>query len=142
MQGTGPASVLEGVYVANVTPFRDDERYGVDVDAYLGHVSWLAGQGVTGVIPFGTNGEGPSVAAAEKRAVLDALAPAVGPLHVVPTVAEGNLPDTLDLLAYLDDLPVRAVMVLPPYFFKPVETDGLRRFYQCVPTPTPHPVLV
>ena len=33
-----PAGVLEGVYVANVTPFRDDERYSIDVDAYLGHV--------------------------------------------------------------------------------------------------------
>ncbi len=142
MDGAVPASVLEGVYVANVTPFRDDERYTVDVDAYLGHVTWLAGRGVTGIIPFGTNGEGPSVAAAEKRAVLDALVPAAGPLHVVPTVAEGNLPDTLDLLAYLDDLPVRAVMVLPPYYFKPVSADGLRRFYDRVLAATRHPVIV
>ena len=142
MHGADPADVLAGVYVANVTPFRDDERYSIDVDAYLGHVTWLAGRGVTGVIPFGTNGEGPSIAAAEKRAVLDALVPAVGPLHVVPTVAEGNLPDTLDLIAYLDDLPLRAVMVLPPYYFKPVSADGLRRFYDRVLAATRHPVVV
>ncbi len=142
MQANDPAAVLAGVYVANVTPFHADERYGVDVEAYLAHVRWLAGKGVTGVIPFGTNGEGPSVTVAEKRAVLDALLPAEGGLHVVPTVAEGNLPDTLDLLSYLEDLPVRAVMVLPPYFFKPVETDGLRRFYDCVLTATRHPVVV
>ncbi len=142
MQPDDPAAVLEGVYVANVTPFRDDGRYGVDVGAYLAHVRWLAEKGVTGVIPFGTNGEGPSVTVAEKRAVLDALLPAEGGLHVVPTVAEGNLPDTLDLLSYLEDLPVRAVMVLPPYFFKPVETDGLRRFYDCVLAATRHPVVV
>src|SRR3712207_8168909 len=117
---TDPADLLAGVYVANVTPFRDDERFSIDLDAYLGHVRWLADGGVTGVIPFGTNGEGPSVAPAEKRAVLAALVPAAGPLHVVPTVAEGDLPDTLDLLAFLDDLPVRAVIVLPPSFFKPV----------------------
>jgi 4-hydroxy-tetrahydrodipicolinate synthase len=142
MQPVDPASVLEGVYVANVTPFRDDERFSVDVDAYLGHVRWLAGRGVTGVIPFGTNGEGPSVTVAEKRAVLDALVPVAGSLHVVPTVAEGNLPDTLDLLAYLEDLPVRAVMVLPPYYFKPVSTDGLRRFYDRVLGATRHPVVM
>jgi 4-hydroxy-tetrahydrodipicolinate synthase len=133
MQNADPATLLEGVYVANVTPFRDDERYSIDVDAYLGHVSWLAGQGVRGVIPFGTNGEGPSVSVAEKRAVLDAL---------VPAVAEGNLPDTLDLLAYLEDLPVRAVMVLPPYYFKPVSADGLRRFYDRVLAATHHPVVM
>ncbi len=142
MQGAAPASVLEGVYVANVTPFRDDERYSIDVDAYLGHVTWLAGHGVTGVIPFGTNGEGPSVAVGEKRAVLDALVPVAGSLHVVPTVAEGNLPDTLDLLDHLEDLPVRAVMVLPPYYFKPVSTAGLRLFYERVLAATRHPVVL
>jgi dihydrodipicolinate synthase/N-acetylneuraminate lyase len=138
----GPASVLEGVYVANVTPFRDDERFSIDVDSYLGHVRWLAGHGVTGVIPFGANGEGPSVTTQEKRTVLDALVPVAGSLQVVPTVAEGNLPDTLDLLAYLNDLPVRAVMVLPPYYFKPVPAEGLRRFYEHVLAATRHPVVV
>ncbi len=137
-----PAGTLEGVYVANVTPFRDDDRFSVDVDSYLAHVRWLAGHGVTGVIPFGTNGEGPSVAAHEKRAVLDALLDEAGSLQVVPTVAEGNLPDTLDLLAHLDDLPVAAVMVLPPYYFKPVESEGLRLFYERVLAATRHPVVV
>ncbi len=142
MQPDDPATVLEGVYAANVTPFRDDERFTIDVDAYLAHVRWLAEAGVTGVIPFGTNGEGPSVAVREKRAVLDALVPEAAQLHVVPTVAEGNLPDTLDLLAYLDDLPVRAVMVLPPYYFKPVSAEGLRLFYERVLAATRHPVVM
>jgi len=138
----GPADVLEGVYVANVTPFRDDERYSIDVDSYVAHVRWLADNGVTGVIPFGTNGEGPSVAAHEKRVVLDALVPEAGSLQIVPTVAEANLPDTLDLLADLEELPIRAVMVLPPYYFKPVDTQGLRRFYQRVLAVTSHPVVL
>ncbi len=142
MQSDDPAGVLEGVYVANVTPFRDDERFSIDVGSYLAHVGWLAEQGVTGVIPFGTNGEGPSVSTREKRAVLKALLPAAGALHVVPTVAEGNLPDTLDLLAELQDLPVRAVMVLPPYYFRPASTDGLRIFYERVLAATRHPVVV
>jgi len=51
--------VLEGVYVANATPFRDDASMSVDMDAYLAHVDWLAGMGVRGMVPFGTNGEGP-----------------------------------------------------------------------------------
>jgi 4-hydroxy-tetrahydrodipicolinate synthase len=139
----GPTDVLQGVYVANVTPFRDDDRFSVDVAAYVAHVRWLAANGVTGIIPFGTNGEGPSVAAHEKRAVLDALLGEVdSSLHVVPTVAEGNLPDTLDQVAYLQDLPVRAVMVLPPYYFKPVEPEGLRVFYERVLAATSHPVVI
>ncbi|WP_432535240.1 dihydrodipicolinate synthase family protein [Kineococcus arenarius] len=137
-----PAILLEGVYVANVTPFRDDERASIDLEAYLGHVRWLADAGVTGVVPFGTNGEGPSVATREKAEVLEAVVAAAGPLHVVATVAEGTLPDTLDLLAHLDGLPVRALLVLPPWYFRPVADEGLRRFYDRVLAATRHPVVV
>lgn len=49
---------IEGVYVANVTPFGDDGTLAVDEEAYLEHVAWLAEMGVRGVVPFGTNGEG------------------------------------------------------------------------------------
>ena len=142
MPSEPPTSVLEGVYVANVTPFIDDDRFSIDIDAYLAHVQWLAGQGVTGIVPFGTNGEGPSIAASEKRQVFDALAANAQGLQIIATVAEANLPDTLDQLAFLDDLPVRAVMVLPPYYFKPVETEGLRVFFERVIAATRHPVVL
>jgi dihydrodipicolinate synthase/N-acetylneuraminate lyase len=33
-----------GVYAANVTPFRDDRDFTLDVDAYLQHVAWLAAE--------------------------------------------------------------------------------------------------
>src|SRR3712207_8767998 len=55
------AAMIEGVYVANVTPFRDDASLSLGVGAYLEHVRWLGEQGVRGMVPFGTNGEDPSV---------------------------------------------------------------------------------
>lgn len=139
---TRPPQDLDGVWVANVTPFQAGERYPVNLDSYLGHVQWLAGHGVTGVVPFGTNGEGPSVAAHEKRPVFEALARDAYGLRVIATVAEANLPDTLDQLAFLEDLPVAAVMVLPPYYFKPVGVEGLRLFYEQVLAATSHPLVV
>ncbi|HEX6515711.1 MAG TPA: dihydrodipicolinate synthase family protein [Nocardioidaceae bacterium] len=135
-------TVLEGVYVANVTPFRDDADRSLDTRAYLAHVRWLAGNDVTGVVPFGTNGEGPSVATGEKTTVLDALVEEDLGIQLLPTVAEGNLPDTLALLSHVDRLPVAGVLVLPPYFFKPVDVAGLRDFYQRVLDATRHRVLV
>jgi dihydrodipicolinate synthase/N-acetylneuraminate lyase len=142
MPTESPTSLLEGVYVANITPFSDDERFSIDIDAYLAHVHWLASHGVTGIVPFGTNGEGPSVAAREKRPVFQALAASAGELQIIATVAEANLPDTLDQLAFLNDLPVRAVMALPPYYFKPAETEGLRAFYERALAVTRHPVVL
>jgi len=137
-----PAAVLQGVYAANVTPFLDDDRYSIDHRSYGAHVRWLADHGVTGIVPFGTNGEGPSIAAREKRPVFEVLAEAAADLQIIATVAEANLPDTLDQLAFLDDLPVRAVMVMPPYYFKPVETEGLKIFFERVVAVTRHPVVL
>jgi len=142
MPSEQPAALLEGVYVANVTPFLDDDRFSIDMEAYLGHVEWLASQGVTGIVPFGTNGEGPSIAAREKRPVFEALVARTGDLQIIATVAEGNLPDTLDQVRFLQDLPVRAVLVLPPYYWKPAEIEGLRVYYERVLAATRHPVVV
>jgi dihydrodipicolinate synthase/N-acetylneuraminate lyase len=133
--------LLHGVYVANVTPFNADPARSIDVTAYRNHVRWLAGHGVDGIVPFGTNGEGPSVATHEKLSVLEELAADDLGIRMVPTVAEGNLPDTVALLERLNDLAVTAVLVLPPYFFKPVDPAGMKAFYERVLEVSRHPVL-
>jgi len=128
--------MIEGVYVAAVTPFRDD--FSIDLDAYRAHVAWLAERGVTGIVAFGTNGEGPSVSATEKLEVLRALTD----VQVIPTVAEANLPATLELIEALNDFDVPGVMVLPPYFFKPASADGLRAFFEPAVDASRHPVVL
>jgi dihydrodipicolinate synthase/N-acetylneuraminate lyase len=133
---------IEGVYVANVTPFRDDGPLAVDEDAYLEHVSWLAEMGVQGVVPFGTNGEGPSVTLGEKLRVLEALFGRELPIQVIPAVMQGSLPETLEMLRALEDYPATAVLVLPPYYFKPVEPEGMVRFYEMALGATGHTAIV
>jgi dihydrodipicolinate synthase/N-acetylneuraminate lyase len=133
---------LEGVYVANVTPFEDDGSFAVDEDAYLDHVSWLAEMGVRGIVPFGTNGEGPSVTLGEKLRVLEALFGRGFPIQIIPAVMQNNLPETLEMLRVLEDYPAAAVLVLPPYYFKPVEPEGMVRFYEPVLEATGHTTIV
>ncbi len=133
---------IEGVYVANVTPMRDDASLSVDVDSYLAHVSWLSEMGVRGVVPFGTNGEGPSVTLREKLRVLEELFARDLSIQVIPAVMQGNLPETLEMVGALEDYPVAAVLVLPPYYFKPASAEGLSRFFEPVLEATSHPVIL
>jgi dihydrodipicolinate synthase/N-acetylneuraminate lyase len=133
---------IEGVYVANVTPIKDDAALSVDVDSYLDHVSWLAEMGVRGVVPFGTNGEGPSLTLKEKLRVLEALFARDLPVQVIPAVMQGNLPETLEMVEALEEYPATAVLVLPPYYFKPASPEGLRRFFEPVLERTGHPVIL
>ena len=133
---------IEGVYVANVTPMKDDASLSVDVDSYLAHVSWLAKMGVRGIVPFGTNGEGPSLTLGEKLRILDELFARDLPLQVIPAVMQGNLPDTLEMVEALDGYPATAVLVLPPYYFKPASAEGLRRFFEPVIQRTGHSIIL
>jgi dihydrodipicolinate synthase/N-acetylneuraminate lyase len=133
---------IEGVYVANVTPFVDDGSLAVDEDAYLEHVSWLAEMGVRGIVPFGTNGEGPSLTLGEKLRGLEALFGRGLPVQVIPAVMQNNLPETLEMLRALEDYPATAVLVLPPYYFKPVEPQGMVRFYESALAATGHTAIV
>lgn len=133
---------LEGVYAAVVTPFKQDASYSLDVHAYLSHAEWLTERGVRGLVAFGTNGEGPSVGMGEKTGTLEALFSRGLSAEIVPTVAQGNLPDTLEMLRRVDGYPAEAVMVLPPYYFKPVQEEGLRSFYEAVLEATRHPVIL
>ena len=133
---------IEGVYVANVTPFEDDRSFSVDEEAYLDHASWLAEMGVRGIVPFGTNGEGPSVTLDEKLRVLEVLFGRTLPIQIIPAVMQNNLPETLKMLRVMEDYPAAAVLVLPPYYFKPVEPEGMVRFYEMVLEATDHTVIV
>lgn len=134
------AERIEGVYVANVTPFAASGA--IDQSAYLRHVEWLQQRGVRGIVPFGTNGEGPSVTLAEKRRILEALFERALSLQVLPAVMQGSLPDTLDLVRAVSEFPAAAVLVLPPYYFKPVSVEGLRAFLEPVLEASTHPVIL
>jgi 4-hydroxy-tetrahydrodipicolinate synthase len=141
MMGGARVQDIGGVYVANVTPFEEDSLE-VDMDAFLAHVSWLAEMGVRGVVPFGTNGEGPSVTLREKLRVLEALFERELGIQIIPSVMQNNLPETLEMLRFLEDYPATAVLILPPYYFKPVEPEGMLRFYELALGATGHtPIL-
>lgn len=133
-------SAIRGVYVANLTPFAASG--GIDLAGYIGHAEWLAARGVHGIVPFGTNGEGPSVALSEKRRVLEALFARGLPFQILPAVMQGNLPDSLELVRAVSDFPATAVVLLPPYYFKPLSVDGLRRFIEPVLETARMPVIL
>ena len=132
---------IGGVYVANVTPFKEDSL-AVDTEAYLSHVSWLAQMGVRGVVPFGTNGEGPSVTLGEKVRVLEILFQRGLGIQIIPAVMQNNLLETLEMLRLLEDYPATAVLILPPYYFKPVEPEGMLRFYELALRATGHAAIL
>ena len=78
----------------------------------------------------------------EKLRVLEALFGRGFPIQVIPAVMQNNLPETLEMLRILEDYPATVVLVLPPYYFKPVEPEGMVRFYEIALEATDHTAIV
>jgi 4-hydroxy-tetrahydrodipicolinate synthase len=119
---------LNGVFVAAVTPF--DARGAFQPAWQADHFAWLQEQGVDGVVVAGTNGEGPSLSADERRAVIDAAVRHRGRLKLIAGTGTPSLSETIELSRYACDAGADAVLIVPPYYFRDVPAAGLARFYR------------
>ena len=61
---------LSGVFAANVTPF-DPATLAIVPGWMSRHLAFLRVKGCNGIVPMGTNGEGPSMSLDERKAVID-----------------------------------------------------------------------
>jgi 4-hydroxy-tetrahydrodipicolinate synthase len=136
----GGEPVISGVFVPLLSAFAPDGR--ADPGASAEHARWLVAAGVDGLVPFGTSGEGPSLSLREKRAMLGALVAAVPGTPLVPAITESSLDTALQLVQVANDAPVTAVMLLPPFYFRPLGDGGLRRYVAEILAASIHPVLL
>jgi 4-hydroxy-tetrahydrodipicolinate synthase len=121
-------ALITGLWCALLTPL--DEDGGVDHARLARHASSLLAQGVDGVAPFGTTGEGQSFSLAERQAGLDALLAAGIPApRVVAATGCAALTETIALTRHGVAAHCAATLVLPPFFFKDVSDEGLYAWY-------------
>ncbi len=116
-------TIWRGVYPAVTTQFRAD--FSLDTEATGRVMSALLDDGVDGLVVCGTVGEGCSLAASEKRAVIStAVEVAGGRKPVVVGVAEYTTDLAAKLAADAEELGADGLMVLPAmvYASKPDET--------------------
>jgi 4-hydroxy-tetrahydrodipicolinate synthase len=119
------------LHVALVTPFKSPDG-APDLAAIAPHIRWLEAQGVDGIVPCGTTGEGPSLSLTERKAVIDACLAARGALSVIPGTGCANLPETIEASRYALERGANAAMILPPFFFKGLSDAGLLQYYRAV----------
>jgi 4-hydroxy-tetrahydrodipicolinate synthase len=124
-------TAMPQLHVALITPFRSPDG-PPDLAAIGPHLRWLEAQGVDGIVPCGTTGEGPSLSLTERKAVIDTCLAERGNLSVIPGTGCANLPETIEATRYAIERGADAAMVLPPFFFKGLSDAGLLRYYQAV----------
>jgi 4-hydroxy-tetrahydrodipicolinate synthase len=122
-----PAPV-RGLWCATLTPLGFDGA--IDHARMAAHVRALLAQGVQGVAPFGTTGEGPSFSVAARRAGLDALlAAGIPAARIVAATGCAAFADTVELTRHALSVGCPRCLVLPPFFFGDVTDAAVYRYY-------------
>ena len=119
---------LRGLWCAMLTPL--DSSGGIDHGLLVAHAKSLLAQGVDGVAPFGTTGEGQSFAMTERLSGLVALLAAGIPAErLVAATGCAALTETIALTRHGVQAGCAACLVLPPFFWKDATDDGLFAWY-------------
>jgi 4-hydroxy-tetrahydrodipicolinate synthase len=117
-----------GVFAAALTPMGEDLR--PDHTAFAAHCRRLLATGCHGVAVFGTTGEAPSFSVDERLAALEALIEDGVPGEaLLPGTGSSALTDTVRLSRAALEAGTAGVLVLPPFYYKGIDDDGLFRFF-------------
>jgi 4-hydroxy-tetrahydrodipicolinate synthase len=130
---------MQGLFIPQFTAFDKNNR--VDYAATVEHAKWLLSNGVSGIVPFGTFGEGASISLRERMKITEQLADISHNSALIPTIISNSLGDIWEYLDFVKDIPVEAIMVIPPSYFKPIDNQSLVDFYRAVASRTQHKIV-
>src|ERR687893_1877399 len=104
------------LHAALTTPFRADGA--VDLEALRAHVELLADDGIDGIVPAGTTGEGPLLEEAEAASVIaTAVQAAAGRMEVIGHVGRASTPATVRLARAAAGAGADALTAIVPYYY-------------------------
>jgi len=129
-----------GVYPAAVTPF--DQKGEVDLTSVAKLMAWYKAGGCSGVVLAGTNGEGPSLSAVEKRDLVKAAMGLSDGLEVVLGVATPSLDEAVWLCKQSHNAGAHAVLLMAPGFFRDAGIEAIAKWFEAVLDKSPIPVLI
>ena len=118
---------LQGVFSPVITPFNRD--FTVDHEKLANQCEWLISQEV-GLAIFGTNSEANSLSVDEKIFLLDKVIDyGIDPGKLMPGTGCCSMTDTINLTKHAVKVGCAGVLMLPPFYYKAVDDDGLFKYF-------------
>jgi 4-hydroxy-tetrahydrodipicolinate synthase len=122
-----PTQPFHGVLVPVLTPFTSSGE--PDAGRFVAFCRRLLDAGAGGLAIFGTTSEANSMAAEERMGLLDRLIEAgIPPQKLMPGTGACALTDAVTLVRHAVGHGCGGVLMLPPFYYKPVGDDGLFAF--------------
>jgi 4-hydroxy-tetrahydrodipicolinate synthase len=131
---------MRGAMTALVTPMTDEGD--LDLAALERLAVWQVEQGIHGLVPCGTTGEGATLDDGEKGEVISTVVRAAGGrVPVVAGVGSNATRSTLEAARVAEGAGADALLVVSPYYNKP-NRSGMLAHYEAVARATALPVVV
>lgn len=129
-----------GLFVAAITPFRDDEK--IDEDRLVSHYQAMLEAGVDGLMITGGCGEYANLTPEERRRVVTLARACTGQdgAPVIVGALGSSTREVVELGVHAAAEGATALLVLPPYYIKP-SLDGVLDHFQTVVRETGLPVI-
>ncbi len=122
---------IHGTYCAALTPLNSD--YSINRKLFLEHCNNLLSEGLDGLGIFGTTAEANSFNVHEKIEAINYLIDNnIGPDKLIPGTGLCSVSDTVLYSKAIAKLKVKAVLVLPAFYYKNVSNEGVVEFYKRV----------
>lgn len=132
---------LSGAYTALVTPFSADGSE-IDLVAFERHIEAQLAGGVTGLVPCGTTGEGPTLSPAEQQALIARSKKlAHGRAFVLAGTGSNDTKKSIDSAQAAVAAGADGVMVVMPYYSKPTQ-EGLFQHISAIARAVSVPVVL
>lgn len=122
---------IEGVYCAAATPLTADGR--PDLALFGDHTRLLIEEGCHGIAMLGSTGEANSFSARERMDLLEAaIKGGTRPDQLIPGTSSCSVTEAVELTTHAVQAGVKAVVMLPPFYYTAFSDDSLFRFYASI----------
>lgn len=116
---------LEGIFVATVTPFREDG--GIDEEGIKRIIEFLEKGGVDALVPCGTTGESATLSHEEHKRVVE-LYVENSKIPVIAGTGSNSTEEAIDLTRHARDCGAHGAMLVAPYYNRPTQKGLFRHF--------------
>lgn len=131
--------MFAGTFTALITPFRDGS---LDRDAFKALIDRQVEAGITGIVPVGTTGESPTLAAEEHLEVIRAAVEFADKRTLVLAGSGANSTiEAIHLTQAAEKAGVDATLQVCPYYNKPSQ-EGIYQHYKTIAANTNLPVML
>lgn len=121
---------LAGVWAATLTSV--DAMRQPRLDQAIAHGQWLLDNGCDGLGVLGTTGEANSLGLVARQALIKGLAEALPRERLLVGTGACALDDAVTLTRAALDAGVDRVLVVPPFFYRPADPDGVADFFDAL----------